>query len=427
MCLDSAHRGPVRGEALPTSLPVHQLHGAAAKLVSVADYDAVVTDIYEAAISPGHWELALTRLTDAFAPDRWGCAMLIWERVAPPAGRFVGSAGVHAMARQAYEHAFAGANEWSVRGHDLPVGVVCHSDALVDREAFRQTAFFTDYLAGFGMEVGVLGLIDRHRSDHLCLCLPGADLGSTMRLEAALRLLMPHIQRATRISRRIGEAELAAQTAREVLDRAPTAVLMCDADLNVTYANPAAEALVREGYLRQDAGRVAVRDRRQMQVLRSIVASDEGPRCAALSLEVADAPAVGAMALRIDASGEGIRNPDFGSAHMMIVAGRNFRSSFENIEHLREWFGLTPAEARLAAVLAEGGSLEDFSETRGITRNAARFLLKGVFAKTGVHRQGELVARLQAQPLQWRIANGAPALPDAIGAAAGARKASDAA
>lgn len=413
---------------MPTSLPAFQLHGAAAKLVSVVDYDAVVSEIYEAAISPGHWELALTRLTDAFAPDRWGCAMLIWERVAPPAGRFVGSAGVHAMARQAYVHVFAGTNDWSARGHDLPVGVVCHSDALVDREAFRQSAFYKDYLAGFEMEVGVLGLIDRHRSDHLCLCLPGPDLGSTARLEAALRLLMPHIQRATRISRRIGEAELAAQTAREVLDRAPTAVMMCDAELRITYANPAAEALLREGYLRQDGSRLAVRDRRQMQVLRSIAAADEGPRCAALSLEISDGPAVGAMALRIDAAGESVRNPDFGSAQMMIVAGRNFRSSFENIEHLREWFGLTPAEARLAAVLAEGGSLEDFSETRGITRNAARFLLKGVFAKTGVHRQGELVARLQAQPLQWRIANGAPALPDAIGpAAADKRGASDAA
>ncbi|MBW8815053.1 MAG: helix-turn-helix transcriptional regulator [Caulobacterales bacterium] len=401
--------------------PSHPSRAASAKLVSVADYDAVVSDIYEAAIAPGHWEVALTRLLDSFAPTTWDCAMLIWERVSPASGRFVGSAGVHARARQAYAHAFAGSQPWSVRGHELPVGSVCHSDALVDREVFRESAFFTDYLADFRMEVGVLGLIDRHRLDHLALCIPGADCGSTARLEAALRLLMPHFQRATRISRRIGEAELAAHSARQVLDRAPTAVLMCDADLRITYANPVGAALLRDGYFREEAGRLALRDRRQLQVLKSVAAPDGQRRCAALSLEAPDAPSVGAMALRIEGSGQPSRNPDFGSAQVMIVAGRNFRTSVENIEHLREWFGLTPQEARLAALLSEGGSLEDFAETRGVTRNAVRFLLKGVFAKTGVHRQGELVAKLQAQPLQWRIANGAPSLPDAIdGAGAGA-------
>jgi DNA-binding CsgD family transcriptional regulator len=84
---------------------------------------------------------------------------------------------------------------------------------------------------------------------------------------------------------------------------------------------------------------------------------------------------------------------------------------------LRDWFGLTPAEARLAATLAEGGSLDDFAATRGITLNAARFLLKGVFAKTDTNRQPQLVARLQATPLQWHVNEVTAELPNPIAGA----------
>jgi DNA-binding CsgD family transcriptional regulator len=63
-------------------------------------------------------------------------------------------------------------------------------------------------------------------------------------------------------------------------------------------------------------------------------------------------------------------------------------------ELLRTVFGLTPAEARLAARLAGGESLEAAAEALGIAKNTARNQLKAVLAKTGTARQGELVALL---------------------------------
>jgi DNA-binding CsgD family transcriptional regulator len=61
---------------------------------------------------------------------------------------------------------------------------------------------------------------------------------------------------------------------------------------------------------------------------------------------------------------------------------------------LRSAFGLTPAEARLASRLANGAAVETVSDALGITKTTARNQLKAVFAKTGVHRQAELVAML---------------------------------
>jgi DNA-binding CsgD family transcriptional regulator len=61
---------------------------------------------------------------------------------------------------------------------------------------------------------------------------------------------------------------------------------------------------------------------------------------------------------------------------------------------LRSAFGLTPAEARLASKLGTGEAVEAASDALGVTKATARNQLKSVFAKTGVHRQAELVALL---------------------------------
>ena len=56
--------------------------------------------------------------------------------------------------------------------------------------------------------------------------------------------------------------------------------------------------------------------------------------------------------------------------------------------------GLTMAEARLASVLNRGLSLVDAAKQLGIAHNTAKVQLRSVFAKTGVHRQAQLVALL---------------------------------
>jgi DNA-binding CsgD family transcriptional regulator len=57
-------------------------------------------------------------------------------------------------------------------------------------------------------------------------------------------------------------------------------------------------------------------------------------------------------------------------------------------------FGLTQTEAKLAALIPEGRSLEDVTEQRQTSLTTIRSQLKAVFAKTGTHRHSELVALL---------------------------------
>lgn len=59
---------------------------------------------------------------------------------------------------------------------------------------------------------------------------------------------------------------------------------------------------------------------------------------------------------------------------------------------LRDLYGLTPAEARLAASLAAGRTLQEHAEAEGTATGTARWRLKQVFAKTETRRQAELAA-----------------------------------
>jgi DNA-binding CsgD family transcriptional regulator len=63
---------------------------------------------------------------------------------------------------------------------------------------------------------------------------------------------------------------------------------------------------------------------------------------------------------------------------------------------LRERFQLTRAEAALALRLAEGESLADAAAALDIAYNTARSHLRAIFAKSGTHRQVQLVALLRS-------------------------------
>jgi DNA-binding CsgD family transcriptional regulator len=61
---------------------------------------------------------------------------------------------------------------------------------------------------------------------------------------------------------------------------------------------------------------------------------------------------------------------------------------------IRDAFGLTPAEARLASTLGAGEDLHRAAEIHSMAYETARQHLKAIFSKTDVRRQSELVALL---------------------------------
>ena len=68
---------------------------------------------------------------------------------------------------------------------------------------------------------------------------------------------------------------------------------------------------------------------------------------------------------------------------------------------MQQLYGLTPAESRVADLLLEGLEVRDAAERLCITLETARFHLKRVLAKTGTHRQTELMRLMLSLPGYW--------------------------
>lgn len=61
---------------------------------------------------------------------------------------------------------------------------------------------------------------------------------------------------------------------------------------------------------------------------------------------------------------------------------------------LRRIWGLTAAEARVAASLAAGLSPAEIAVRHGVSEATVRTQMRTIFEKTGTHRQGELIRLL---------------------------------
>ena len=93
---------------------------------------------------------------------------------------------------------------------------------------------------------------------------------------------------------------------------------------------------------------------------------------------------------------------DAGATAMCLISGHE-RQMTDAGQLLPQLYGLTPSETRLATGFIDGLSITEFAATNGISTNTAKTQLAGLFAKTGTHRQAELVAMLHAACGHLRI------------------------
>ena len=369
---------------------------------SLAAYDHVVSEIYEAALVPANWDVALTSLVNLFAPRGWEVAMLLWERLEPPTGRFIGSTGLTPLARDSYLVMFAGRHEWTIRSHAMRVGAVAHSDELIARERFLETPFYQQYVGPWGFEVALIGMLDRRGQDHMGIACPGPPGVDSGELRSALRRLTPHFQRAARISRRIGEADMRLATAASLLDSSPYCVLAIDEDLTVLLANHKAEDLLSSALgIARHQGRLQLSDPNLMAALTEMARGAAGEPAFAFTLASRTGERLVMTALAVDQEQSGQFANRASGASLMIIGGQHITPSEATIAALRQGFDLTAAEARLAAHLVEGSGVEGYARARGVSLNAGKYLLKSIYAKTSLSNQAALVAMLREAPLGW--------------------------
>ena len=176
--------------------------------------------------------------------------------------------------------------------------------------------------------------------------------------------------------------------AEDILRLVTIGMVLCDRSGRVIYSNAAAERWMRSrGAIAVQGGRVVsrrpdVRRRLEEALERATVGEPRAPDALALP------------------RGSGDPIPDVVSVlpfagtpcALMVFGGCDWDAGRSDLA-LRA-IGLTRAERRLVGHLCRGHALEDAATEAEVTISTARTYLKRVFAKTGTHRQSELVALL---------------------------------
>ncbi len=212
-----------------------------------------------------------------------------------------------------------------------------------------------------------------------------------------LDLLVPQFGRAYRIHCRLGDARHEQHALREVMDRFPSGVILLDKDSRAVLTNRSADQILAlSDGIRLDRGRPRLADPQQDRAFQQLLEEAAGTRALrgrsygrTMSLmRTSGRRSYAALVnpLLAPPPGTGLRE----AVTILFIADPE-GSQISTTEVLEGLYDLTPAEAELLRLLAEGRSLEEVAQKRGVTMNTARSQLKQVFAKTDTRRQGELV------------------------------------
>jgi DNA-binding CsgD family transcriptional regulator len=186
----------------------------------------------------------------------------------------------------------------------------------------------------------------------------------------------------------------------EALNALDQGVLVLDRLGNVVYSNQRARAvLADESGLRQSGSRLDVQGctpRQLMMLIERVLSSG-----AAESLPVQCDQ--GSMLHGLSFRALKAANQSLGEAmglvpadHVLVVFASPGRQRQISPRQMMQWFGLTPAEARLAHALLKGHTLEQVQQDQGVKLTTLRTQLRSVLRKTGTERQQDLI-RLLAQ------------------------------
>ena len=319
------------------------------------------------------------------------------------------------MDRAEYEDVFLGQwvarNVWGTRRPVRVAGEIVTTRQMVTRDELLRSEMYNDFLSPRGLHEGLRLAIWAGGGwiQDISLLRPWSKGPFEGQELAAARTVLPHLQRAAAIERRLGAAQAMAAAGLGALDAVPTGVFVLDSEGGVLWHNAAAAALLGDGVRLQRAQQAGEAGRRDG--LRA--AADQDSRRLASAVDRATRGADGVrrsdsllvgrpsgraplavLTLPVRGGGGWAWLP----APAALVLVGDGQAGAPQAAALAALFGLTGAESELAVELLAGHSLAQVAAARGRSVHTVRSQLARLMAKTETNRQSDLLRVLLSAP-----------------------------
>ncbi|RRV26243.1 DNA-binding response regulator [Pseudomonas sp. o96-267] len=244
-----------------------------------------------------------------------------------------------------------------------------------------------------------------HRDAVLQAKLEGVDdyLVKPVDYDLLLATINARLRQVRRLRRDVSERTDFLRRMDRVFGPLPGAVLLSDGAGQLLYANAQAQLLAQQGVWSEGRqGQIVWPDATQtsqvalQRNLFDLACSAKGER----QVVVLEQRGSGASLLVGLSCLEPHTDPNCGHVVALYLCAAQSRS-LPSRDALRLMYGLTPTEARVALLLARGLRSEEAAEAMVVSTSTIAFHLRNVFAKVGVTRQADLVARILA--VGWAV------------------------
>jgi DNA-binding CsgD family transcriptional regulator len=358
------------------------------------DQSTLIDEIYEAGVLPEKWPGVLDRL--AAIADAKGTLLFA---AAPGKPSWLSSEAIRGLVEDWINSPFVLKNS---RGERLVP--IKEPRFLTDLDAFtmeelEKDEYYQQFLKPRGMGWCVGTSIRSPSGDALVFSIEKAFAKGPVSASVAAELdqLRPHLARAALLSGRIGLERARATVAAFEMMGLPAVVL-----------TPQGRALLVSATVADYASEIRIGARDEVQLTNAsaqaiLTETVEGRRPTGCSIPVAASGKAPFVAHVMPLRGAGL-DVFSGAAFLLYITPVAQQNPLSG-ELLQALFDLSPAEARVAGLIAEGQAVDAIADSLAVTPNTVRTQLKAIFTKTGVGRQAELASLLSASGLRtppWR-------------------------
>jgi DNA-binding CsgD family transcriptional regulator len=365
------------------------------------DSEKAITNLigsaYEAASEPSLWEPLLEELANTCRADS---AALVLHHRGCEVHSVSSSWNLEPDGNRLYQQHYGSIDVWTIRAPSKPRATACLSDWLCPLAELTTTEFYNDFLLRYGIVHGMFGLLQYDKTSWASVSLYKGSLSGEFQpsdLET-LNLLLPHIQRASRLHFQFSQLKGRSEGVEAALNVLTTGVIVLGAKGEILVMNNRAEQILnlRNGLLlnhgRLEAA-VCAESTRLLAMIGEATKTGSGAGRSAYGTILISREQRRPLSVTVSPLHEFNRSLLQRSTAVLFISDPEINPELPD-DLLQRCYGLTHAEARLAMLLLNGYSLRESADSCGVTHSTVKSQLKSIFLKTQVKRQGELIRLL---------------------------------
>ncbi len=304
----------------------------------------------------------------------------------------------HALERE-YFDAYYPRDERIPRLFRLPDSEVVHVASLYTEDELKTSATYNEILPTNRFQNGLHARMDGPDGSRIAWSSadPADGDGWSFDRIATIRALLPHFRQYILVRQALREAGALGASLTGLLDTGGAGIVHLDGRGRIVTANDRAGNMLRKGDALLDRGGFlharlpADDDALQAVLVRAL--PGWGERGASGSLAIHRPNLLPGLTVHITPVGEGeIDFRPWRVAALVLAIDREPTSIDPDI--VATALGLTPAESRVAALLAEGRTVRDIAAATGRSEKTVRWHVQQIFEKRGISRQTDLVRQV---------------------------------